>query len=136
MSSNDPIPGQPPEPVETKPAQPKPRRRRQTKSIEATIPRPDVGQKVTTKQETTAVPAESKREETSRLKREEETHAQGLWERKALFIAGLALFGIITLSASGILLFSGSAELRNWSSTCLTSILTGFLAYLLGKQSK
>jgi uncharacterized membrane-anchored protein len=82
---------------------------------------------------TEARPIESKKEEESRLRREEETHDHSLRERRLVFRAGLGFLGAVTLLAIGGLLFSPDADYRGWATTTLTSLVTGFLAYLVGK---
>jgi hypothetical protein len=128
MTTTDPNPGRPEGDAGRK------GRPRRTEAIDAPITRARPAQKITTETKTTKTPVESRREEQSRLKREEADHAQSLFERRALLVAGLVLFVVIVVASGLALLLSNDPQVRGWATGSLTSLLTGFLAYLLGRQ--
>lgn len=129
MESIEPEPPSAPE----MPSQAKPKRTRGAASIDGKVPRTDPAQRVTIKSETTKKPAESSKEEASRLRREELAHQQELWERRNLIRGGMVVLVGVIVVAMAILGLSSDATRTAWATATLTSVVTSALAYMVGR---
>ncbi len=79
---------------------------------------------------------ETSEERASRLRREEAEAAHQRWKSTGLFVVGL----VCALTVGGLCLWAAldqsfPADTRTWASSLVTSMITGIVGYLWGKQS-